>query len=629
MFDWIVRPRMYRLRLRDRSRTGSKATIGLSFLAVALLAPAGASAHFTEPPAPASERVSAGGAHSCAIGDDGTLACWGDDSAGQLDEVPTGEFLSVSAGGTHTCAIRADATLACWGDDSAGQLDEVPAGEFLSVSAGGNHTCAIRADATLTCWGEGSAGQLDEVPTGKFAAVSAGGAHTCAIKSHGDLLCWGDDADGQVSGAPSDEHHFYWPFWFYFHHHHPYRDDLDFDAVAAGGSHSCAIDEDGALACWGDDSAGQLDEIPAGEFASLSAGGGHTCAIRDDATLACWGDDSAGQLDEVPEGEFDTVSAGGSHTCAAATAGGIACWGDNEAGQVQPSILPPAPPSGKVGTPYSHQFETTPQSPLPTYSLSAGKLPDGLQLAPDGALTGTPAKAGSFAFTVSAANGLTPDATLEVTLTIAALPPAPAAVAQVADPGLPPPTAGVNFNLEPVDGVSKVKCADEAAFGVLTEPKQVPIDCQVDTSQGVVKLTSSTGEGAGTQSAFFWAGAFTVSQQAKTDWITEMHLAGRLKCERRKLAKRGARASRRNFKRGGNGGRKLWGSGKGNFKTSGNYGSATVRGTVWLVRDRCDNSTLFGVREGIVTVEDFVKEITIFLKPGHRYVAKASIPRLR
>jgi len=133
-----------------------------------------------------------------------------------------------------------------------------------------------------------------------------------------------------------------------------------------------------------------------------------------------------------------------------------------------------------------------------TFSVTAGKLPDGLELAPDGALTGTPAKAGTFAFTVGAANGITPDATLAVTLAIAAPPPAPAVVAQVVDPGLPPPTAGVNFNLEPVDGVSKVKCADEGAFDVLTEPKQVPIDCQVDASQGVVKLTSSTGDGGGT-----------------------------------------------------------------------------------------------------------------------------------
>ena len=33
---------------------------------------------------------------------------------------------------------------------------------------------------------------------------------------------------------------------------------------------------------------------------------------------------------------------------------------------------------------------------------------------------------------------------------------------------------------------------------------------------------------------------------------------------------------------------KLWGSGKGKFRTDGKYSSATVRGTIWLVQDRCD-----------------------------------------
>ena len=34
--------------------------------------------------------------------------------------------------------------------------------------------------------------------------------------------------------------------------------------------------------------------------------------------------------------------------------------------------------------------------------------------------------------------------------------------------------------------------------------------------------------------------------------------------------------------------RKLWGEGSGNFRTTGQFSSATVRGTRWLVTDRCD-----------------------------------------
>ena len=84
-----------------------------------------------------------------------------------------------------------------------------------------------------------------------------------------------------------------------------------------------------------------------------------------------------------------------------------------------------------------------------------------------------------------------------------------------------------------------------------------------------------------------------------------------------------ARASR-----GSRGGRKLWGSGKGNYSTSGSYGSATVRGTTWLVVDRCDASTLIRVAEGTVAVRDFVREKSLTLTTGQQYIAKALIPRL-
>jgi Putative Ig domain/Regulator of chromosome condensation (RCC1) repeat len=550
--------------------------------------PVGAPAHFSPPPLTA-ETISAGGAHSCAIRTDAALACWGDNSAGQLDEVPEGEFTAVSAGGTHTCAIRTDATLACWGDDSAGQLDEVPGGWFRSVSAGGTHTCAIRVDGDLVCWGDDSAGQLDEVP---------GEVHL-HLRFHDHRFLFWDDSD-------------------------------DFISVGAGGTHTCAIRDSGDLVCWGDDSAGQLGEVPEGEFRSVSAGGTHTCAIRTDATLACWGDDSAGQLDEVPGGEFGSVSAGGAHSCAAGGDTGFACWGSNASGQVQPWILTTPLPSGVTGTPYTFHFATTPQAPLPVFSLSSGKLPDGLKLDAKGKLSGTPTKAGTFVFTVSASNGITPDAEREVTLKVVDPPAKPAAVQQVASPeGLPPPTAGVNFNIDPLEGSVRIKCGGGDPFVNLPAPKQIPISCVVDTKHGTAGLTTSKGPGAGAQSAHFWGGIFGVGQNAAQGWVTDLNLTGRLKCEKRKGGGAARTSSRRVRKRGKGAGRKLWGSGKGNYTTSGNYGSATVRGTTWLVADRCDNSTVFGVQEGVVTVRDFVKGTTLSLYPGQSYVARGAIPRLK
>ncbi len=605
----------------------------LASVAVALYAPTVSTAS----PLPGPGHVAAGGTHTCAIRDDGTLACWGDDSAGQLDEIPAGTFRSLSAGGSHTCAIHTDGTLACWGDDSAGQLEGIPGGTFLAVSAGGTHTCAIRDDGTLACWGDDSAGQLDEIPAGTFRSLSAGGSHTCAIHTDGTLACWGDDSAGQLYEPPEEESAPVHPFWWwYFHHHHhhpPPPEDPPappkFLSVAAGGTHTCAVSAAGELSCWGDDSDGQLDGLPSGEFVSVSAGRSHSCAIRADGTLACWGDDSAGQLDSIPAGAFLAVTTGGAHSCATASAGGIECWGDNGDGQVQPLMIAEALEEGTVGTPYDHQFETTPQAPGPVFSIASGKVPAGLKITADGELAGTPTESGNFDFTVIAANGLTAAAEEEVTLAVAA-PPAPPVQTEVVpqDTGLPPPIGGVNVNLEPAGGSVKTKCPGESGFVPLNVPKQVPLGCLVDTGNGVVNLTAAKLGEEGFESAYFWGGTFAVGQSPGE---TELKLAGKLKCEKRKSSgqSRRGRGSRIAMRGSSGGGRKLWGSGKGNFKTSGNYGSATVRGTVWLVRDRCDNSTQFGVREGIVTVDDFVKGTTVFLHPGQRYVAKASIPRLR
>jgi hypothetical protein len=103
-----------------------------------------------------------------------------------------------------------------------------------------------------------------------------------------------------------------------------------------------------------------------------------------------------------------------------------------------------------------------------------------------------------------------------------------------------------------------------------------------------------------------------------------MTLAGRLECEKRKLRKNG-RVMLSSRGRG----RKLWGSGKGNYTTAGSHGAATVQGTTWLVADRCDGSTLFKVAEGTVWVQDFVKDKQVVLQVGESYVAEPSIPRLK
>ena len=79
--------------------------------------------------------VSAGTTHTCGIMTDGSLWCWGDNSSGQLGiaskvsqgtpaavTVPGVTWARVTAGMVHTCAVGTDGSLWCWGKDADGEL---------------------------------------------------------------------------------------------------------------------------------------------------------------------------------------------------------------------------------------------------------------------------------------------------------------------------------------------------------------------------------------------------------------------------------------------------------------------------------------------------------------------------
>ena len=106
-----------------------------------------------------------------------------------------------------------------------------------------------------------------------------------------------------------------------------------------------------------------------------------------------------------------------------------------------------------------------------------------------------------------------------------------------------------------------------------------------------MRLTSAAGGGK-TQSAVFYQGAFVVTQTRGAKPVTQLALTGKLSCGKGK-----ASSSARKKKV-----RRLWGDGKGRFRTKGRYGAATVRGTKWLTEDRC-NGTLVRVKRGVVAVQ--------------------------
>jgi hypothetical protein len=82
-----------------------------------------------------------------------------------------------------------------------------------------------------------------------------------------------------------------------------------------------------------------------------------------------------------------------------------------------PTITGDVPPAGNVGLSYSYAF-TLSGTPAPAATITAGTLPDGLTLNPNGTISGTPTKSGGFSFTITAANGAATTATKQSSIFI-------------------------------------------------------------------------------------------------------------------------------------------------------------------------------------------------------------------
>jgi uncharacterized repeat protein (TIGR01451 family) len=337
--------------------------------------------------------IAAGNLHTCAVTLAGAVKCWGGNMDGELGNgsetasaVPlavTGldnGMVAVTAGFYHTCAMGMNGGVKCWGANYEGELgnghsgvdlrSDVPVqvtgltSGMVAISAGITHTCALTTAGAITCWGSNSDGDLGDgtvtnattpVAVSAFssgaASIATGNGHACALTSAGGITCWGANSQGQVGDGSTTARG------------NPVRVSgfiRGATAVAAGDYHSCALTAAGGVECWGSNNWGQLGDgsttnrsAPvevdglAGDVAAITAGAAHTCALTTAGGVECWGDDHLGQLGDGSNGYRVTpvavsglgsgvaaITAGASDTCALTTTGGVLCWGFNGLGQL-------------------------------------------------------------------------------------------------------------------------------------------------------------------------------------------------------------------------------------------------------------------------------------------------------
>lgn len=256
----------------------------------------------------------------------------GADAGGEPDSgvVIPGDVAAIGTGFNSTCALKQDGAVLCWGNNDFGQLGTgtsdaeltpVPVGgdmgditDGTALAVGGRHACALRASGVAVCWGQNAFGQLGDgtledrtspvavtgLPSG-VVELAAGGYHTCARTDAGAVWCWGNE-NGDISGERRTS---------------PVQVTglTDAKQLLAGAELTCALREGGGVACWGSNSDGQLGNGSTTSSTSpvavsgitdatdLAVGATHACVVRSTGAASCWGQNFYGQVGDGVEGE--------------------------------------------------------------------------------------------------------------------------------------------------------------------------------------------------------------------------------------------------------------------------------------------------------------------------------------
>lgn len=253
-------------------------------------------------------RVLRTGVHStCAISSSGYVYCWGRNDFGALglgtaieggaqlvpQQAETSLRFDAISGGWIYCALSSNTRAAyCWGSSPG---DFGPTGWRESGDCSGTYFIAF----------EGQGCSLPTPVSGhlSFITLSVGGTTACGLVEGGAAYCWGNGTLGQLGdGTSGPGSHAVAPS--------PVAGGVRFQKLSVGATHACGLALDARVYCWGNNFRGYLGNADpelelsprpvavAGDhrFSSLAAGWYHTCGIDTEGDVWCWGSGSEGQL---------------------------------------------------------------------------------------------------------------------------------------------------------------------------------------------------------------------------------------------------------------------------------------------------------------------------------------------
>ena len=258
--------------------------------------------------------VAAGYYHTCALLNDDTVKCWGQNANGQIGggsggttSGTVGDPLSgtanrIAAGWFMTCAVlSSDSSVQCWGKDRFGETGggtpSLGVGKTATeIAIGSGFACAILDDGSVKCWGHTGPPALG----GKTATkIVLGYGHGCVFLTDKTVKCWGSNSYGQVGGGTAGSDQVL---------RGTVGDPLGGQTaieIAAGSQHTCAIMEsDNSVKCWGlnTGSSGSYGQI-VGKVAMTGGSDGTGTSTGETATLTAVSTPTATSLDSDEDGE--------------------------------------------------------------------------------------------------------------------------------------------------------------------------------------------------------------------------------------------------------------------------------------------------------------------------------------